>query len=104
MWKDGIAGEMLEGGDVRVRRRHLRDIEEVDVVVDVEEVDKVDVVVVLNPHGRRHGCSRGRRTRRTGVAVLVGDDLVDEKRFEKELHGPGLRGPWRQESTMDTRF
>ena len=44
MWKEGIAGETSKGGDLQVRRRRLRDVEEEDIVVDVEEV--VDVVVV----------------------------------------------------------
>ena len=38
--KRGIAGETSKGGDLRVRRRKegdLRDVEEVNVVVDVEE-------------------------------------------------------------------
>ena len=40
MWKEVITGETLKGGD-------LRDGEEIDVVVDVEEVDEAGVEVVI---------------------------------------------------------
>ena len=54
----------MERGDLRVRRRKegvLRDVEEVDEVVDVMEVVEAGVeVVILDPHGRRRGCSRSR--------------------------------------------
>ena len=62
VWKEGIFGFDVRKGD-------LQDVED---VVDVVEVVEAGVeVVVLDPHGRRRGCSRGRRTCRTGVAVLV---------------------------------
>ena len=43
MWKEGIAGETLIEGDLRVRRRRLRDVEEVAKEGEGVEVAEEDV-------------------------------------------------------------
>ena len=39
MWKDGIAGETLKGGDLWVRRRKEGGLLDVEEVAEEEEVD-----------------------------------------------------------------